>query len=250
MKRDRLLNFLNKYLNSHKISDYSVNGLQVEGKDEIKNILLGVSYSVELGKKAQKENFDAIIVHHGILWNKPQKITGNFKKRIEVLIKNDINLIAYHLPLDLHPVIGNNITILKLFGIKKIEKFGYYDGIYLGFCGRLKKKTDINEIERIIKAKINPESIFINSGKKEIKTIGVISGGGSNFIEEAYYKNIDLFITGEGKENVYELAREYKINFVACGHYRTEVFGVKELGKLISKKFGIKTEFFDTFNPF
>ncbi|MEF3280670.1 MAG: Nif3-like dinuclear metal center hexameric protein [Elusimicrobiota bacterium] len=250
MKRDKLITFLNNYLKANEIKDSSQNGLQVEGKDEIKKILFGVSYSSKLVEKAIQEKAEMIILHHGILWNKPIRICGIFKKRVEPLIKNEINLAAYHLPLDIHPKIGNNISILKIFNIKHFENFGDYNGIKIGFIGKLPKKISLEEIANKIKKEINKNAIFINYGKKLIEKIAVVSGGGTNFFEEAVIKGADIFITGEGDEKAYELAREYRSNFVSAGHYRTEVFGIKELSKIISKKFKIKTLFIETNNPF
>lgn len=250
MNRDKIITFIDKYLNSKKIHDKSINGLQVEGKRDIKKILFAVSYSKYVANYAVKENFDTIIVHHGILWGENQRITGNFKDRLYILMKNNINLLAYHLPLDLHNKIGNNISLLNIFKAKKISSFGRYNNIDIGLIGKLKKSITINAVKDIVKNKINSNSFFLFYGKDRISKIAVVSGNGDSFFESAILRGADLFLTGEISEKVFEIAREYKSNFISAGHYRTEVFGMINLSKLIFNKFKVKTFFLDTFNPF
>lgn len=247
--RDRILNFLNRYLRIKDFNDPSLNGLQVEGKEDVKKVLFSVSYCYSAGIKAVEEKADMIIVHHGILWSKVEPITGIFKHRIEPLLKNNINLLAYHLPLDAHPEIGNNISIINFFNPFKIKPFANYKGQNIGFTGILKKTLSIKEITDIIKSKINPVPLIFDYGKKEIKTISVVSGGAASMFIDAIEEKSDLYITGEPSEQVFELAKESKTNFISAGHHRTEVFGVKNLQSLIEKKFKIKTIFFDTNNP-
>ncbi|MCX7647430.1 MAG: Nif3-like dinuclear metal center hexameric protein [Elusimicrobiales bacterium] len=247
--RDKITRFINEYLKIRDFADSSFNGLQVEGKNEIKKILFAVSYSKIIGDYAAKHNFDMIIVHHGLFWGKEQPITGIFKKRIEPLIKNDINLLAYHLPLDAHPKIGNNISLIKLFPIKNITPFGDYKGKKIGFKAVFKKPVELREIIETIKKNISKNPLVLNFGEKKINSMAVISGGASSFLEQAINEKIDLYLTGEPSEYVFELAKESKKNFIAAGHYRTEVFGIKNLQNIIRKKFKPKTEFLDTENP-
>jgi len=247
--RDKILNFLNKYLNIKEFDDASQNGLQIEGRNKVNKIIFAVSYSKAVAQKAIEENADMIIVHHGILWGKVEPICGIFKKRIEPLLKNDINLAAYHLPLDAHPKIGNNASIIKLFNTGKIKPFGFYKGKAIGFKAKLLHKTSLNKLIETIKEKINPKPFVLDFGKKEIESLAVISGRASSFFVDAIKEKIDLYITGEPAEEVFEISRDLNANFIAAGHYRTEVFGIKNLQKILEKKFKIKTLFFDTENP-
>jgi len=249
MKRNEIINFLDSYLSLSDINDFSLNGVQVEGCDEVKKIAFAVSYSRYVADMAVKEDADMIIVHHGIFWKELRPISGIIKKRIEPLIINDITLLAYHLPLDIHPDLGNNISILKLFNIKNIKPFANYMNVKAGLLGSLKNRISLNNAVKIIRDNINSNITLLDYGNKTIERIAVVTGGGANFFEEAVLNGADLFITGESDERVFELAREYKSNFLSAGHYMTEVSGVKNLSSLLKKKFKIDTFFIDTSNP-
>jgi dinuclear metal center YbgI/SA1388 family protein len=249
MKRNILERFLNEYLKVREVSDSSVNGLQVEGSPEIKKIAFSVSYSIDVAEKSIKNGADTIIVHHGILWQNLKPLTSIFKKRIEILLKNNINLFAYHLPLDIHPEIGNNISILKILGAKKIRTFAKYEEIDIGVIGRFKKEKSMDEIKKILKLEINKDIFSLEYGKRKIKTVGIITGGGDKYFEEAIINNCELFITGERNETNFETAREYEVNFISLGHYKSEILGIKNLQEIIKNNFKVETLFIDTKNP-
>lgn len=249
MNRDKLINFINEYLKSSEIKDYSKNGLQVEGKERVNKILFSVSISLELIKKAIEEKADMIIVHHGLFWGKEKTITGVYKEKLKLLIENEINLCAWHLPLDIHPIVGNNISLIKLFKVKDVKPFGLYEGIKIGYKAKLIEKMDIKNISKVFTEKINSNPILFNYGPSLIKTIGIVSGGAQKIFEQAIEEKLDLFITGEVSEPNYEMARENKTNFMSLGHYNSEKIGLWSLEKIIRSKFNIKTSFFDTKNP-
>lgn len=249
MNRDRLLNFINNELASKSFEDDSHNGLQVEGKKDIKSVLLSVSASLQLIKKAVDLKVDAIIVHHGLLWGKQQRITGVYAEKIRLLLENGINFFAWHLPLDAHRKLGNNINIIKLFPVSKIEPFGQYKKSKIGFKAKLKKSIPCEKIFTVIKEKINPKALILPFGADRIKKIAVISGGGQGMFSQAVTEKVDLYITGEASEQCYEIAREEKIHFVAAGHYASEKFAIKALEKIIARKFKLKTFFYDSKNP-
>ena len=249
LKRNEFEKFLNDYLKPDEIPDKSINGLQIEGKEDIKKIAFGVSYSIDVAKKAIENKADAIIVHHGILWQNLKPIRSVFKKRIEILIKNDINLFAYHLPLDIHPKIGNNISIIKILGAKKIKTFARYNGIDIGMIAKFEKEKTIDEIIKILKLEFDTDPFVLEYGEKKIKTFGIITGGGDSYFEEAILNGCDLFITGERNETNFETAREYEVNFISLGHYKSETLGIKNLQKIIENTFNIETIFIDTKNP-
>ncbi|MCX7911119.1 MAG: Nif3-like dinuclear metal center hexameric protein [Endomicrobia bacterium] len=244
MNTYKIINFLNSYLSIHEYDDTSLNGVQVEGKSNTKKILFAVTYSKEIGEYASKNEFDMIITHHGIFWGKIQPIKGIFKERIKPLIENNINLLTYHIPLDAHPKIGNNISIIKLLKCEKAIPFANYKGRKIGFIGIYKKPKKLIEIEEIIKTKINHKILHLKFGKPNINKIAVLSGEGSAYIEEALNAGVDLYITGEIPQYIYPITKESKLNLIIAGHTQTEVFGLQNLKKLISKKFKIYSEFY------
>lgn len=247
--RDNIVSFIDKYLDVRKIKDLSQNGLQVEGKKEIKKICFGVSVSLELIKKAIKSRADMIIVHHGLLWGKSQIFKGPFREKIRLLIENNVNLAGYHLPLDKHPVIGNNAQIIRFLGAKNIKPFGTYENETIGFMGTLKKAMIIRKISEILSEKLNSKPVLFAFGPEKIKSLGVISGGAQRMFDQAIDANLDLYITGEVSEFVQETARENNINFISAGHYNSEKAGIFAIRKLLSSKFHIETEFIDIPNP-
>ncbi|MDR0645955.1 MAG: Nif3-like dinuclear metal center hexameric protein [Elusimicrobiota bacterium] len=240
--RNEIISALNKYLNVAAAPEH--NGLQVEGKDEIRKIIFGVSAHTALFKAALKAEADMIIVHHGLIWDKSQSITGVFGGRVRFLIKNDINLAAYHLPLDFHPIVGNNTQIAKFIGLKNIVPFGNYRGKDIGFKGGFKRAADIETICK----KLNGECLLFGNAK--INRAAIVSGGAHDMLEQAADAGVDLFITGSRDEFVVEYCREAKINFIAMGHYNSEIFGVKALESYVKKRFKAQTKFIDIPNPF
>ncbi|MCD6367716.1 MAG: Nif3-like dinuclear metal center hexameric protein [Candidatus Aenigmarchaeota archaeon] len=244
--RDKLVEYCNKTLNVDKISDSSLNGLQVEGKNNIRKLVSAVSLTTEVIEKAVEKNADAILVHHGIFWSGVRPaITRVMKKRVKLLLDNEMNLLAYHLPLDLHPIYGNNIQIARTLNLKVDDGFGNYHGFEIGYRGRLKKQTSFKKFVDLVKRRINPDPLVFDFGKKFIKTVGIISGGASFGLNEAIELGLDVFLTGEPQEFTEGLSKDAKINVIFAGHYATEVFGVKAFGEHLSKKFKIKHEFLD-----
>ncbi len=241
--------FLNHYL---KVSDFSndttINGLNIEGKDRVEKIAFGVSPNMELFKKAAQWKADMIITHHAILRKDALNngIIGINKDRIKFLMEKNISLLCYHLPLDFHEEVGNNILILKKLGADFKRQAGEYAGLkgvfFIGvFPKSISREELIRKITKILKQK--PEvSLY---GKKNIKTIAVISGGASksSFLMQLSQEKVDLYLTGEISEHVPQTVKEMKFNYVAGGHYATEVFGVQALAKKLEKQFKVKTKF-------
>lgn len=242
---NQICQFLDTELNIAQINDTCINGLQVEGKKNVKKIICAVDASLEVFYEAKKQNADMIIVHHGLLWDKPQSLTGILYKRLEILFKNNISLYAVHLPLDLHPEFGNNAQLMNLFVVKNRKPFGNYQNIPIGYLGELEEKLELLEIKQKIEKSLNITSQLLNFGNQNIKTIAIVSGGGCDTFKEAIEKKVDLFITGEAKLFVYHLAKEAKINILFAGHYATETLGVRALAEVLSKKFQIECNFVD-----
>jgi len=237
-----IVRFLNETLNVSKIIDDSVNGLQVEGAPEIRKIALGVDASMELFKKAESSGANLIIVHHGIFWTgKDSRAVGIMANRLKFLLEHRISLYAAHLPLDVHKDVGNNAQMAAKLGLKKTQPFSKD---LCGVIGELGKEMTVDECISKIESEIGAVSRKDLFGKKTVKKIAIVSGGGASYAEDAANAGADLFLTGEPKHVAYHNMKELEINAVFAGHYETETFGVVALGKALENRFkGLKTEF-------
>lgn len=242
---------LNATLSPQLIKDYCPNGLQVEGRKEIKKIVTGVTASKALIEEAIKLNADAILVHHGYFWKgESEAIRGMKGDRIRSLIKNDINLFAYHLPLDIHPELGNNAQLAQLLDI---EVLGGLEGHpqSVAMIGSLKKEMTGTEFAQRIATVLNREPMHISPelADRTIKQVGWCTGGGQDFIELAASQGMDAFISGEISERTTYSARELNIHYFAAGHHATERYGIKALGEWLAQQHGFDVTFIDIDNP-
>jgi dinuclear metal center YbgI/SA1388 family protein len=249
-QRDNMVRWMNEYLDAEGFDDYCPNGLQIEGVSEINRVVIGVSASQTLFQASQEEGAEMVIVHHGLIWkNLPRVIRGVFRDRLAFLLKHGISLVGYHLPLDAHPTIGNNILLAQALGLDDLEPFGTHGGRSIGWHGRLAaevpRSTLLTRIERILDGSV----LHFDGGRERVSRIGIISGGAAGDLHDAIDLGLDLFLTGEAGEPTYEMCREGRINFVAGGHYRTERLGIQALGEELHKQFGLPVTFFDTPNP-
>lgn len=247
--RDKIVAFADSYLDSKSVKDASQNGLQAEGRAEVKKIAFGVSASLECIRRAAACGADMLIVHHGLLWGRSQPFSGPFKRKLEALFGAGLSLAAWHLPLDKHPVCGNNARLLKMLGAVNLKPFGAYDGETIGFSGTFTRPLKMADIAAALAIKLDAEPLCFRFGTEKIKTVGVVSGGAARMFEQAVAAGLDLYITGEAGEFVQEFARESRANFVSAGHYNTEKPGVMALAEVLEKKFKVKTEFIDIPNP-
>ena len=244
----KIIEYCEKYLETDKWHDYCHNGLQVEGAAKVGKFISGVSLSRDLVNYAIKKNVRLIIVHHGIFQSDVPSIPqfkGILRERLKLLLSNNINLLGFHLPLDAHPVIGNNISLLKLFGLKKTDEIdspGYGAIGYIGEYGEAMKRDDFINL---VNDRLETSSYVIPAGPNRIRRVGIVSGGAEGDYAIAAEMGADTFLCGQIKENVVRAIEETKINFINAGHYNTEKLGVQNLGNLIAKKFGIKHEFVD-----
>ena len=244
---DKLSSFLNTELDIDDIKDFCPNGLQVEGKSSVKKIAFAVSASLETIEIAVEENVDALIVHHGIFWDKdPMPIVGTKKKKIELLLKNKISLLGYHLPLDSHQKVGNNFHAAKELGFSNLKPFGPND---IGVQGTF-NPINIQAFQKSLENYYNHPAHTALGGKKEVHSAALISGGAHREIMNAVKAGVDCFITGSFDEPIWHIAFEEKINFFAMGHSNTETVGPKALMQLVKKKFSIDALFIDVPNPF
>lgn len=249
VEREKIVKFLNEYLEIGLVTDRAMNGLQVEGKENIENVVVGVSANEQLFAKAVDAKADMVIVHHGMFWGETFPIKGFLRERLCTLLKNNINLLAYHLPLDRHPIVGNNAQLLKFFDVKHSEPFAKYKGNTIGYKAELRNPVRVEHVMDLLKHHLCSQPVAYAFGKEHISKIGIVSGGAPDMIYQAIDESIDLFLTGETTEFIQELAREAGINFISAGHYNTEKLGVLALAKLLKDQFDVKTQFIDVPNP-
>ena len=244
VKRNKIVKFCEDYLKVKDFEDYCVNGLQVEGKEDIKQIVTGVSFSQKLIREAIKKKADMIVVHHGIFDKNlpsPFALRGAWKNRLKLLLENDINLCGFHLPLDAHGEIGNNILLGRLLKLRHIKKFDIFD---IGVIGDLPSKINLNDLVKKIDSGLKTKSFVTKGGKAEVKKIGIIAGSYPGY-ELASEMGADVYLTGEPRESNIRASEEVGINVIYAGHYNTEKMGIQNLGNLISKKFNVKVDFVD-----
>lgn len=243
-----LLNQLNTILTPEEYKDYCPNGMQVEGSDIINTIVTGVSLSEQLIDIAIKKSAEAIIVHHGIFWNKDSYVINGIKKRrIEKLIKNNINLYAYHLPLDNHPELGNNVQLANLLdfnitGQSRAQNLVWY--------GTLQKPIQINEFKAKIAHKLGRKpDIYTTTPEQIINSIAWCTGGADSFFTDAINLRVDAYLSGEASEPVYNMAIENGVSYIAAGHYATERYGIMALTEYLTKSTAVSAEFIELYNP-
>lgn len=252
MLRSEFELMLNKTLSPHRFKDYAPNGLQVEGKKEINRIVTGVTANQALIDAAIEYGADAIFVHHGYFWkNEPPEIIGMKYRRISSLIKNDINLYGYHLPLDAHPTLGNNAGLADAIGL--VNRDSLQSGVVLdesiGIVGELKKAISIDAFEKLVEHAVGRNILFERVNENTIFRVALCTGGAQGYIEQAIAVNADVFITGEVSEQTIHIAREMGIHFISAGHHATERFGVKSMAKFLTEECGLDAIFVDIDNP-
>ncbi|MCF4171670.1 Nif3-like dinuclear metal center hexameric protein [Vibrio sp. McD22-P3] len=242
---------LNEKLSPQLIKDYCPNGLQVEGASEINKVVTGVTASQALIDYAVSVNADALLVHHGYFWKgEPEAIRGMKGKRIRTLIKNDVNLYGYHLPLDIHPELGNNARLAELLDIEVIDGLeGHPQSVAM--FGKLAQPMTGEAFAQKIAQVLSREPLHIapEQAEKMIETVGWCTGGGQDHIELAASKGLDAFISGEISERTTYTARELNIHYFAAGHHATERYGIKALGEWLASAHGLDVEFIDIDNP-
>ncbi len=249
VSRDALVSHLDQFLDSRG-RDYGPNGLQVEGREEIRKIVTGVSACQELFVRARKAGADAVLVHHGLFWEgMPRTLTGFQYRRVAELIRGEMSLIAYHLPLDRHLEVGNNAVAGRELGLRRIEPFGEHDGLPLGVKGLFPEPISPEELVERCWRVYGQKPLAYLAGPDSISTLGVISGGGQSEFYSAIGDKLDAYVTGEVTEWVMNVARETRTHYVAAGHYATERLGVRALGEHLAERFGIEVELIDVPNP-
>lgn len=249
INRDELAKFLAQALNISLIRDYCPNGLQVEGRAEIRTLATGVTASLALLEAAVEAKADAILVHHGFFWRDENPcIVGPKHKRLKLLLQNDISLFAYHLPLDLHPTLGNNAQLALRLGLQADGRFGENE---LGWLGTIQQPLlrTVGDLADLIETRLNRKPLLIGDASQPLGRIGWCTGAAQSFFQDAVDAGANTFLSGEISEQTVHLALETGTAYLACGHHATERYGVQALGDHIAGQFGIAHRFIEIPNP-
>lgn len=251
LSRAALEAHLNNLLQPDLIKDYCPNGLQVQGSESINKVITGVTATQALIDTAIKEGADTLLVHHGYFWkNEPYQITGMKHKRIKALLDHNINLFAYHLPLDIHPELGNNAQLAKLLNIEVTGPLELGNPTSVSMQGKLAQVISGEVFAEQISQTLARQCLHIAPpSNKPIKTVAWCTGGGQGYIELAAQQGIDAFITGEASEQTTHIAHEMDIHFFAAGHHATERYGAKALAEHLKTELSLDAEFIDIDNP-
>lgn len=247
MLRDELTRWLNELLEVHRFKDYCPNGLQVEGHANIRRVLCGVTASQSLIDHAVSNEYDAILVHHGFFWRgEDARITGLRKRRLAALIKNEINLFAYHLPLDAHPVYGNNVRLASVAGW---QPDGPTADNELVWTGRPVEAATASEIADRLGRVLGRPAMLVGDGGRQVKRIAWCTGAAQAYFEQAVAAGADVYVSGEISEQTVHLARESGVPYISAGHHATERYGVAALADMLNQGFDIQADFLDLDNP-
>lgn len=230
-----------------RFRDYSPNGLQVEGRAEVRRIVTGVSANLALLEQAIANGADAILVHHGYFWkSEDARIVGVKRARIKMLLAHDVSLFGFHLPLDAHPELGNNAQLGRRLGFDLAE-FGGEQNIIAR--GTLAQAMTLSALGADIQQRLGRAPLVLGDPEREIKTIAWCTGGAQGYFEEAAAWGVDAYLTGEVSEQNTHFARESGVAFIAAGHHATEKFGIQALGEHLAAKFGLSHQFIEIPNP-
>jgi dinuclear metal center YbgI/SA1388 family protein len=248
--RDEILSFCEELLDCGRFEDYGPNGLQVPGSESVERIVTGVSGNLDLLTAAVEAEAQMVLVHHGVLWDSGSRaISPPLAERLRVLLEGRVSLAAYHLPLDAHPEIGNNALLCEALGLQRSDPFGVVRGEPIGCVGRSPVPLAAAELLDRVEKVTGRAPLAYLEGEAEIASVGIVSGGGGDTLEEAAARGLDALLTGEPEEPSRAGARENAINFIAAGHHATETFGIRRLGELLAERFAVEHVFVDIPNP-
>ena len=247
MKCEELVEYLDGLLEPGKFRDYCPNGLQVEGRPDVRRVVAGVTASQALLDAAVACEADAILVHHGYFWKgEDGRVTGLRKRRLGTLLRHDINLLAYHLPLDAHPVLGNNAQLASRLGWQAEGRFGEQE---IAWLGRSTNQEDAFSLATKVTRVLGREPLLVGGSARPLRRIAWCSGGAQGYFEQAIALGVDAYVSGEISEQTVHLARESGVAYLACGHHATERYGVQALAAHLAENCGLDCRFVDIDNP-
>lgn len=246
----QILNWCDQTLKTVEFKDYSPNGLQVEGKPTVRKIMCAVTASLDAIEACIASGADALLVHHGYFWKgEAYPITGMRGQRIKKLIQHDISLIAYHLPLDAHPTLGNNAAIADLLELTDITALNPNDKHPIGNIGMLKTPLTADAFKQLLAEQIQPNILHLPAEKQQIQRVGFCTGAAQDFITQAAFAECDAYLSGEVSERTFYEAKELDVHYFACGHHATERYGIQRLGQALAEQFSLDYIFFEQHNP-
>jgi dinuclear metal center YbgI/SA1388 family protein len=247
MELKALVDYTRQLLQIERYADYCPNGLQLEGRASINKIVSGVTASMALLESAKDAGADAILVHHGYFWkNEDATIVGLKRSRIKFLLENNISLLAYHLPLDAHPELGNNAQLAQKLGLEVKSWQGNQGLVGLG---ALLQTASLKDFSKHIENKLQRTPLVLGDMNKTIKNVAWCTGGAQGYMQDAIDMGVDVFISGEVSEQTYHLAQESGVAYIAAGHHATERYGVRALGEHLAQHFGLGHEYIEIDNP-
>jgi dinuclear metal center YbgI/SA1388 family protein len=243
--RDEIVSFLDGELDARSVQDESLNGLQVQGTVDVSKVGLATDAALLVFRRAAELGCQMIVAHHGILWSRSAPIKGVLYEQLKFLIDRGINLYASHLPLDMHPRLGNNAVLARMVGMEETEPFGLYHGTSIGCSGALPAPMGVEELASAWSERIGGDPLVLPFGPSSIRTVGIVSGGGAALLGEAIDAGLDCYATGEPAHWNHHLALEAGINVIYLGHYSSETPGVRAVGDALTARFGVETVFID-----
>jgi dinuclear metal center YbgI/SA1388 family protein len=247
MLRADLEAYLDQYLEIASFRDYCPNGLQVEGRPSVETIVTGVTASAAMIEQAIAAGADALFVHHGYFWRgEDPRLTGVRRRRIGLLIEHDVNLFAYHLPLDAHADVGNNVALARELGWRVVGRFGEQD---LGFHGETGETLTLQAFAKSLGERLAREPLVIGEPLREVRRVAWCTGAAQSYLEEAVRLGVDVFVSGEVSEQTVHLARESGVAFISAGHHATERYGIAALGAHLAARFGLAHRHIEVPNP-
>lgn len=250
ISRNELAKYLAEFLHCSLYKDYAPNGLQVEGKAFIQRVCTAVTASEEVISEAINWQADALLVHHGYFWRgEDPVITGLKRQRISKLLNHNVNLFAYHLPLDGHVELGNNACLAKLLCVESVQMHTAGNTPNLLWSGSLRKPMQAKNFAEFLEEIFKRKPLCVEGNQNTIRTIAWCSGAAQDFIEDAHDLGVDAYLSGEISERTYYQAKELGLHYYSCGHHATERVGIQSLGQHISQHFGLEHCFIDSENP-
>ena len=245
MRLEALVDYLDEYLRITEVPDYpnALNGLQVENSGEVTRVAAAVDASEASIREAAERGCDLLLVHHGLFWDGNRPVTERRYRRLRLLFEHDIAVYGAHLPLDVHPEVGNNVVLARELGIEIDGEFGDYRGTSVGIQGTLEVKREVllARLDEVLGGRVQ----LLPGGPERLRRVGVLTGGGGGMIGDAIAAGLDALVTGEGAHHTYFDAVEGGINVYYGGHYATETWGVRALADHLADRFGLPTEFID-----
>ena len=248
--RTEIVSRLDELLDPGAFDDLGPNGLQVPGAEDVRTVVTGVTAQLALFERAAELGAQMVLCHHGLLWDfLPRVVDQKMKRRLQALFDADLSLVAYHLPLDAHPDLGNNALACRALGFERSEPFGRFKGASVGFVGRSERGVSVPDLLEGCRATFGQEPLHFDAGPDPVRALGIVSGAAASSLGEVLERGLDGLLTGEPAEHVMADAREGSVHFLACGHYATETLGVRALGDLLADELGVEHHFVDIPNP-